>query len=110
MKLTHHAVNGVDVLALNGRFDSSHVAPFATWFDEHPQAQRVVVSLAGVSFIDSSGLSTLVRGLKHCRSNKGDLVLCSLQEAVAMIVELTRLDKAFAIYQDEATAIRAQSG
>ncbi|MEM6283636.1 MAG: STAS domain-containing protein [Chloroflexota bacterium] len=107
MEFTHRAVDGVDILELSGRFDAYEVPAIAQWFDEHPQTTRVVVNLGGVGFIDSSGLATLVKGLKQCRQNGGELHLCNLQQAVLIIFELTRLDKAFSIYDDEPAALAA---
>ncbi len=68
---------------------------------------QIVVDLGGVSFIDSSGLSALVLGMKRCRENEGDLRLCRLQTPVRMIFELTRLHQAFEIHGDEGAAVRA---
>ena len=69
--------------------------------------RQVVVNLAGVNFIDSTGLATLVQGMKHCRQEKGDLRLCGLQQPVRIIFELTRLDKAFEILTDEESAVNS---
>ena len=59
------------------------------------------------SFVDSSALALLVKGMKHCRQGGGDLALCSLQQPVKVIFELTRLDKAFGIYSTQDEAIQA---
>lgn len=107
MKLIHRNVDGVDVLAFNGRFDAYEVPAFVAWFEEHPQTKHLVVNLEGVGFIDSSGLSTMVKILKRCRQNGGDLILCNMQQAVFIIFELTRLDKAFRMFDDEQSAVAA---
>lgn len=107
MDMTHRIENGIDVLELTGRFDAYEVPTVVTWFEEHPDVKYVVVNLGGVEFIDSSGLSTLVKGLKRCRQNGGDLYLCNLLQAVLIILELTRLDKAFNLFPDEAAALAA---
>ncbi len=65
------------------------------------------MNLAGVQFVDSTALATLVQGMKRCRQLKGDLRLCGLQQPVRMIFELTRLDKAFEIFSGEDEAIQA---
>ena len=49
----------------------------------------------------------LVQGMKRCRERDGDLRLCALQQPVRMIFELTRLDRAFEIYQSEEDAVQA---
>lgn len=103
-------VNGaVAVLRLTGRFDAHEVEPVNAWLSEQVQAghTKVVINLEGVNFIDSTALSALVRGLKNCREKKGDLHLCSLQQPVRVIFELTRLDKAFEIYPSESEASEA---
>jgi anti-sigma B factor antagonist len=107
MEMTHRDVNSVDILELSGRFDAYEVPAVADWFNDNPQVSYVIVNLSGVGFIDSSGLATLVKGLKMCRQNNGDLYLSNLSQAVFIIFELTRLDKAFKIFDDEATALKA---
>ena len=105
MEITHRTVDGIDVLELNGRFDAYEAPAFVEWFDTRPHVKHLIVNLRGVGFIDSTGLSTLVKGLKHCRGNGGDLYICHMQQAVLIIFKLTRLDKAFSIFEDEAAAI-----
>ena len=68
---------------------------------------HVVVNMAEVNFVDSTGLATLVQGLNRARKRNGELFLCGLQKQVYMIFELTRLDKAFHIFVDEDHALQA---
>ncbi len=107
MDFTYRQAQGVDILELGGRFDAYEVPVMIRWFDEHPQANRVIVNLKGVVFVDSSGLSTLVKGLKRCRQNGGELYLSDLQQAVLIIFELMCLDRAFRIYDTEAEALQS---
>ncbi|NJK80160.1 MAG: STAS domain-containing protein [Chloroflexaceae bacterium] len=107
LQMTHRTVEGIDVIELSGRFDAHQVPFVVRWFDDHPEIQTILVNLKGVNFIDSSGLATLVKGLKRCRQNGGELYLCEAQQAVRIILELTRLDKAFTIFVDEQTAFQA---
>lgn len=109
MEIKHHISNDVDILELEGRFDAYEVPIVVKWFDDNPSAKQVVINLSGVGFIDSSGLSTLVKGLKRCRQAEGELYLSNLQQAVLIIFELTRLDKAFNIFDTEADAVAAFS-
>ena len=97
------------VLQLKGRFDAHEVEPVRVWMQEQVVLERtkIIIDLAGVHFIDSTALSTLVRGLKHCREKQGDLHLCNLQQPVRVIFELTRLDKAFDIFITEEEAAKA---
>lgn len=67
----------------------------------------MVVNLGKVHFIDSTGLSVLVKVMKHQREQQGEFVLCELQQPVRIIFELTRLDKMFTIYPTERAALQA---
>ena len=109
MELNVQHADNVTVVHVMGRVDTSsslllrkHLIESAS----QPIAQ-VVVDLADVQFIDSSGLAALVHGMRSCRENGGDLCLCSLQRAVRMVFELTRLDSAIDIYSGKDEAIAA---
>jgi anti-sigma B factor antagonist len=109
MKLQTRSTNDVQILELAGRFDAYEEPPVRQWLDKTSNGApaHVVVDLAKVHFIDSTALSTLVQGMKHCREKNGDLHLCNLQQPVRIIFELTRLDRAFEIFPTEAEAIAA---
>lgn len=94
-----------------GRFDAHGIGAAQEWLQAQYQAgvQFIIVDLQEVHFIDSAALATLVSGLKSCRSAGGDLVLCSLQQPVAIIFELTKLDRVFEIYPDVTDAANAAS-
>ena len=108
MKLNRNTIHGIQVIEISGRFDAYEApavkAAIADTITTATNAQ-VVVNLAGVNFIDSTALATLVQGMKHSRELGGDLHLCSMQQPVRIIFELTRLDKAFSIFADEETAV-----
>jgi anti-sigma B factor antagonist len=101
----------VAILELAGRFDVYEAEVVRSWFfNQFPDGPcQVVANLAGVTFIDSTGLAVLVDGLKRCRQRDGNLHLCRLGKTVRIIFELTRLDTAFAIFSEEAAAISAYS-
>lgn len=99
----------VAVLELSGRLDAYESPKVAEWLEKNTSGEtpRVVVNLAGIGFIDSTGLAKLVQAMKRCRQRNGDIHLCALQQPVRIIFELTRLDKAFQIYASEDEAIAA---
>ncbi|MEZ4591774.1 MAG: STAS domain-containing protein [Chloroflexota bacterium] len=102
-------MTNIPVLKPQGRFEAYTIAPVRNWLDENQSAANIVVDLSGVTFLDSTALATLVQGMKHCRKLNGNLHLAGLQPSVKLIIELTRLDKAFGIYPDVATAVSALS-
>jgi anti-anti-sigma factor len=55
----------------------------------------VMLDLADVNFIDSSGLGALIIALKMLRTAGGDLYLCSIAEPVRILLSMTRMDRLF---------------
>ena len=109
IQLNTYAVNNVKVLNLVGRFDTLNVGPVQAWIEEAVEVEpaNLVVDLQDVPFVDSTGLATLVTGMKRSREKGGDLRLCGLQQPLRLIFELTRLDKAFEIFNSEEEAVQA---
>jgi anti-sigma B factor antagonist len=107
MKIDLHKEGAMAVVALEGRFDAHEVATIRKVFEQAiaESSGHVLVNLARVNFIDSSGLATLVQGMKRCREHNGDLVLSDLQQSVRIIFELTRLNQAFTIYGSATEAL-----
>jgi anti-sigma B factor antagonist len=58
-------------------------------------ASSVLVDLSDVSFLDSTGLSVLVAGLKRCQGIGGALRLVSPRPNVLRVLEITGLTEAF---------------
>jgi anti-sigma B factor antagonist len=108
-EIVGESLNRVAVVRLSGRFDAHEVAAVRHTLTTliNDSMGKVVVNLSKVTFIDSSGLAALVQGMKHCREKGGDLHLCRLAQPTRIIFELTRLDKAFPIFEEEQQAILA---
>jgi anti-sigma B factor antagonist len=60
-------------------------------------ARELVVDLAELGFIDSSGLGVLVAALKHMKEQDGELVLAGLQQPALRVFEITDLTALFTI-------------
>ena len=71
----------------------------------NPSTTGIVVDLAGVSFMDSSGIATLVEGLQWSRKEKREFILTGLGKTVFNALSLTKLDNVFAIEPDADTAL-----
>lgn len=67
-------------------------------------APQIVVNLAGATYIDSSGLGVLMAARREALKGGGRLALCGMTKDVRTVLELTRLNRFFEIYDDEAAA------
>lgn len=61
---------------------------------------RVVVNLANIDFMDSSGLGALIGGLKSARQAGGDLRIAAPSAQVTMVLQLSNLDRILASYPE----------
>ena len=60
----------------------------------------IIVDLSGVSFMDSSGIATLVEGLQWSKKEKKEFILTGLGTNVKNALSLTKLDNVFTIKSD----------
>lgn len=70
-----------------------------------PGATRVVMNLQKVRYIDSSGVASLVEGLKTSRAQNVKFVLLGLSPAAREVLELSRLIKVFEVAESEEQAL-----
>ncbi len=68
-------------------------------------ANKLVIDLNQVEYIDSSGLSVLVTAYQQLQANEGEVVLLSPSNNVRSLIELTRLHQIFTIYEDKEAAL-----
>jgi anti-sigma B factor antagonist len=61
-------------------------------------ASSIVIDLTDVSFMDSSGLGVIVRGLKRCREADKDLDLVITSDRVLKVFGITGLDQVIPIH------------
>lgn len=71
------------------------------------QSKRIVLNLAGVNYIDSGGLGTLVALYASARSNGGVIKLANLTQRVGDLLQVTKLVTIFDIYDSEEKAIQS---
>ncbi len=90
----------VRVLEPAGILDSTKAEEFRQTVDQllKEGAEVVLIDLQDISFIDSSGLGTLVVLLKKVRSMGRKLCICSINDQVRMLFELTNMDQVFDLY------------
>jgi len=66
---------------------------------------RVVMNMSRVRYIDSSGVASLVEGLKALRDVGSRFILFGLSPSAREVLQLSRLLKIFEVYDDEAQAL-----
>ncbi|MCU7959847.1 MAG: STAS domain-containing protein [gamma proteobacterium symbiont of Bathyaustriella thionipta] len=100
--------DGYTILAVEGEVDF-HCSP-----DLRKKILQVlddsgdlILDMGGISYIDSSGVASLVEGLQHARDHKKQFLLANVQDAAMQVLKLTRLDSVFSIHESIDAAINA---
>ena len=98
--------NGVLTLTLSGEIDVSVAPDLRDVLNKAIEAGnvRILVDFRDVSFIDSSGLGIFVVYYKKAKARGGTIKFANLSPIVRKVVELTRLDKHFEIYDSVSEA------
>jgi len=90
----------IKVVQPSGILDSTKTSQFRQEISElvEGQADWIVIDFKDVTFMDSSGLGALVISLKTVRSAGAELFICSINEQIKMLFELTSMDRVFEIF------------
>ena len=88
------------MVALKGEVDlESSPAARKLLLESIGDADRVLVDLSGVTYIDSSGVASLVEALQASKKNDTGFALAAASEPTRRVLELARLDKVFTIHE-----------
>ncbi|MGF1520721.1 MAG: STAS domain-containing protein [Leptolyngbyaceae cyanobacterium] len=95
----------VNIIEPAGIFDSTQADAFHQQVEAALEqgADKLLVDLSEITFVDSSGLGVLVIALKKVRASEKDMYICSVNEQVRMLFELTSMDRVFEILPDRTT-------
>lgn len=110
MKVTSRQVNGVTIVDLSGRItlgEGSVVLRDTVRELVGKGQKQLLLNLADVNYIDSSGIGELVSAFTTVRREGGDLKLLSLTKKVHDLLQITKLYTVFDVQDDEAAAVAA---
>jgi len=72
--------------------------------------KRVVVNLADVKWVNSTGVGILITGYTTLRKNKGDLKLLNVSNKIQSILYVTKLNLIFECFTSEQDAVNSFTG
>ncbi len=98
-------IQEVKVVQLSGSLDSTQSQEFKQSISEivnrEDYVKVLLIDLRNLTFMDSSGLGALVLAFKALRSAGKRMVICSINEQVRILFELTGMDKVFEIFPSQ---------
>ena len=92
----------VKVVQPSGLLDGINASLFREEINEciANNAEIIIVDFQNVTFMDSSGLGALVKSLETVKTAGGRIFLCSMNEQIQMMFELTSMDRVFQIFSN----------
>ena len=108
MKISARRVDTATILDVSGNIDMSNspeVRKALLREIREKGVTRVVLNLTGVGYIDSSGVASLVEGLKASRDVGSRFILFGLNTTVREVLQLSKLVRIFEICESEEQAV-----
>jgi anti-sigma B factor antagonist len=109
MHISEKKINGIVICYIKGDIDINSSPQIRKVFERlaDEKTDKILINLNEVSYIDSSGLATMVEMLKRTRGYGGRIKLSNLAAKVKSLFEITKLEKLFDIYETEEEASSA---
>ncbi|HMD42031.1 MAG TPA: STAS domain-containing protein [Candidatus Acidoferrum sp.] len=108
MLIAARASDGFTIFDITGDIDLAHSPQMRKALlgeIKEKKIPKVFLNMKNVRYIDSSGIASLVEGLKASRDVGTRLILFGLNNSVREVMQLSRLQKIFEIFDDEAQAL-----
>lgn len=108
MKITTDMQSGVFIVRIEGELDLSSVNEFRQIVDQvldNQSSKYLLMNLAKLTFIDSSGLGAILGRYKKVNLLGGKILVTNVKPQITRIFELSGLHKILAVYPTEAKAL-----
>jgi anti-sigma B factor antagonist len=108
LKMTNREVDGVGVVALDGRIvlgEESNALREKVKSLIAAGKKKIVLNMNNVTFIDIAGLGTLVAAHHSAKTQGASLKLCHLGSKFQEVLQITKLLTVFDVYNTEAEAV-----
>jgi len=108
MKIAYDKKNDVTVCRVEGEININTSPELRKAFDSfiNINAVKILMDFNGVSYIDSSGLATIIELLQRLKKIGGKFRICSMNQKVKNVFEVTKLHKLFEIFDNEEAALK----
>ncbi|HEY1424027.1 MAG TPA: STAS domain-containing protein [Candidatus Acidoferrum sp.] len=110
LKIATRQVGEITILDLTGDitlFNSPEIRKALLTQLREKRVPHLLVNMLAVPYIDSSGVASLVEGLKASRELKSRFALYALSKSANTVLQLTHLLRVFEVHQTEQDALTA---
>jgi anti-anti-sigma factor len=107
VEITTKDVNDVKVVQIEGELDTSSSPEAQKQLDQLREqgVKKILLDLAKLDFISSAGLRVLLATAQELKSDGGDLRVCSLNETVKEVFDISGFSTLLMVLDNEAKAL-----
>lgn len=109
MQITERTEDTIPIVSITGDIDLENSPKLREYLKPKASQKtpRLLLDFTGVSYIDSSGLATLIEYFQSVQGFGGKLALASLSPRVKNVFEIVRLEQIFSLHPDIPSALAA---
>ncbi len=101
--------NSIQIIDIVGEVDLYNTKEIKDLIDEKIKQGKyqIILNLAKVPFMDSSGIGTLVTGMYRLKKYQGSLKIINIVGSVAKVFKMTGMDTHLEIFDNEDEAVKS---
>lgn len=107
MKIDKRKDGNLTILEPHGRLDSQDGPVFEQTIEKTIESgsSSIVINMSEITYISSHGLRVILTGAKLAKAAGGRLAICSSQESVQKVFDITGVATLIGIYREYADAV-----
>ena len=111
MQINMRSVKDITIIDIIGEFELYESSKILATVDDKIKEnnRKFVMNFEHVTYVDSSGIKTLIKCLEHIKAVNGNLVMINIQGSIKRIFELTKLIDFFSFSKTEDEAVKSLS-
>jgi anti-anti-sigma factor len=108
MKILENKINDVLICKTDGEININTSPELRKFFEAivSNNNKKVLMDFSAVTYVDSSGLATLIEMLQRLKKVGGRLRICNMDQKVKSVFEVTKLYKFFEIFDTQESALK----
>ncbi|OGK08060.1 MAG: anti-sigma factor antagonist [Candidatus Riflebacteria bacterium HGW-Riflebacteria-1] len=101
--------NDITLIVIRGEVGTDTVDQFKEKMDQivNDGKKKLIIDMQEVNYLNSMGLGVFATTLKKLKKNNGDLKFINLAPTVQELLERSRLDKVFDVFESEEEAVKS---
>ncbi|MDH3329708.1 MAG: STAS domain-containing protein [Desulfobulbaceae bacterium] len=109
MEIITNRESGILILKLKGRLDTNASMDFEQQVEAsiNASSKNMIIDFSDLEYICSSGLRVILQAAKKLQSLQGELVLCSMEDYIKEVFEISGFDSFLKIFASKDEAVNS---